>query len=356
MVIHVTLETYHTRSDTCITYRINRDASQNPFPTRAGRVSHMTVVRVPRHFFDLSQFSSCANPTIKQRSTDPQTTLGKKSDIKMRYPDYYLGDVKEVANESENAEAELQYSDRLRFSAHTNRQSIDENSAALKDSNHRYSGASRERDQRLSKGSWSRQSHPSCRESAGSSSHRNSTSTKGNRRQTTVSNTSQSQSSKTSRNTASEKTIALFGVNGVTGNYFLQLAVEAGYQVRALILPGFELEDMQANPNLTLIYGTLDDDAKIHRVIRKAAYVVCMLNDFPQSMVESASGSTPIPSNFDFIRKLASSPCKVLLYQVSYINASKKRNIFSDDDRPNLPATILYRHLRLRLIRKDRLP
>jgi hypothetical protein len=117
-----------------------------------------------------------------------------------------------------------------------------------------------------------------------------------------------------------DKTIALFGVNGVTGHYFLQLAVEAGYHVRAMIIPGFELEDMKENPNLTLIHGTMDDVRKIHRVIRKAAYVVCMLTDCPQPF-ESTRNTL---SNYEFIQNLvplmAECPaCKVLLYQVSRI-------------------------------------
>lgn len=228
---------------------------------------------------------------------------------------------------------ELEYSEHLRYSTGSYRNSIDPNSAALKDYNKRYSENSRH-SSRLSKGTsaaGSRQSSSSFshlrqnnRESHGSSSHRHSSSQNGNRRETNITNsTSQSRNSKATNtsSSSSEKTIALFGVNGVTGHYFLQLAVEAGYQVRALILPGFELEDMRENPNLRLIHGTLDDVAKIHRVVRKAAYVVCMLNDCPQA-IQSSNTPNEAPSNYAFIRKLVPlmsecSACKVLLYQVS---------------------------------------
>jgi uncharacterized protein YbjT (DUF2867 family) len=67
-----------------------------------------------------------------------------------------------------------------------------------------------------------------------------------------------------------ENVIAIFGAYGVTGHYFLQLALEAGYHVRALMLPGIVLEDMQGNDNLSLITGTLDDESKIRRVVKNA--------------------------------------------------------------------------------------
>lgn len=39
----------------------------------------------------------------------------------------------------------------------------------------------------------------------------------------------------------SEETITVFGDYGVTGHYILQLAMEAGYKVRALVLPGITM-------------------------------------------------------------------------------------------------------------------
>lgn len=149
-----------------------------------------------------------------------------------------------------------------------------------------------------------------------------STSTKDSRRYSTSISKHDTVKTEVSNAEACEKTIALFGVSGVTGNYFLQLAVEAGYHVRALILPGFELEDMKGNPSLTLVQGTMDDQAKIHRVIRKAAYVVCMLNDCPQMIDTTPATIVPTHSNYQFIQLLVPlmsrcATCKVLLYQVS---------------------------------------
>lgn len=115
-----------------------------------------------------------------------------------------------------------------------------------------------------------------------------------------------------------ESTIALFGAYGVTGHYFLKQAVEAGYHVRVLMIPGVELIDFQGNPNVTLVTGTFDDKEKIYRLIRKAAYVVCMLNDCRQTLQDSSKS----PSNYDFVKLLVpmmggmSPACRVLLYQV----------------------------------------
>ena len=116
---------------------------------------------------------------------------------------------------------------------------------------------------------------------------------------------------------SSDNVIALFGASGVTGHYFLKFALEAGYQVRALVLPGLELNDMEGNENLTLVTGTFDDESKIHRVVRKASYVVCMLNDCENTLRDNSS---PINS-FEFIQILIPimEKCQnsnVLLYQV----------------------------------------
>jgi hypothetical protein len=115
--------------------------------------------------------------------------------------------------------------------------------------------------------------------------------------------------------------VALFGAYGVTGHYFLKLAMEAGYHVRALILPGIVLDDLQDNENLTLVTGTFDEDNKIRRVVRKAAYVVCMLNDCDNPLQKNPS--TAPPSNFSFMQRLVPimekcSACRVLLYQVRF--------------------------------------
>jgi hypothetical protein len=111
-------------------------------------------------------------------------------------------------------------------------------------------------------------------------------------------------------------TIALFGAYGITGHYFLKFALEAGYNVRVLLLPGIVLDDMEGNDKLTVITGAFDDEQKVRRVVRKASYVVCMLNDCDHTLQNSIP-----PSNFDFIQRLLPilneyQKCKVLLYQV----------------------------------------
>jgi len=88
-------------------------------------------------------------------------------------------------------------------------------------------------------------------------------------------------------------TIALFGGNGKTGRPFLRLALDAGYRVRALLPPstaaaassssGADHDGDSAlvadHPSLRVIYGDLDDEDQIRRVLRKSNFVVCMLND-----------------------------------------------------------------------------
>jgi nucleoside-diphosphate-sugar epimerase len=112
--------------------------------------------------------------------------------------------------------------------------------------------------------------------------------------------------------------IALFGAYGVTGHYFLKFALEAGYSVRALILPGVVLEDMEGNDKLTLVTGTFEEEHKIQRVVKKAAYVVCMINDCESTLQDDSEPS----NNFSFIQRLVPimeqcRACPILLYQVS---------------------------------------
>ena len=143
------------------------------------------------------------------------------------------------------------------------------------------------------------------------------------------------QSAKTSDTTkisaVDDSTIALFGAYGVTGHYFLKFALEAGYNVRVLLWPGIRLEDMEGNPKLTVVTGAYDDDQKVRRVIRKAAYVVCMLNDCDNSKAQNANGSSQQQqqSNYGFIQRLVPllneyRKCKVLLYQVSKFMVKRK--------------------------------
>lgn len=241
----------------------------------------------------------------------------------MRYPEYYVdGDDDDVEKENgfydndDDEEVDYEYAEHLRFTASAYRHSLDENSVALKEYNNRPSaGSNRSADSRGSA------AHSSSSNNRRGSEGRSNKHESAQRRHNNHGKQQHRSSKASSTRSSCEKTIALFGANGVTGHHFLQLAVEAGYQVRALILPGFELEDMHGNPNLTLIHGTMDDEAKIHRVIRKAAYVVCMLNDCPQALEPTPAAANP-PSNYDFIQKLVPlmsecSACKVLMYQVS---------------------------------------
>jgi hypothetical protein len=118
--------------------------------------------------------------------------------------------------------------------------------------------------------------------------------------------------------TTSDNVMALFGAYGTTGQYVLQLALEAGYHVRVLVLPGVQL-DMPESKNLTIVTGTFDEDHKIQRVIKKASYIVCMLNDCNKIMEDKEE--TVGGSSFGFIQRLVSvleqsRSNRVLLYQV----------------------------------------
>jgi hypothetical protein len=223
----------------------------------------------------------------------------------MKYPDH--------ADEKENASG-FAYSEHLRFStshkSDRDRKSMEDtdNDDVLQDQeqhNTRYSGGSNyHHNKRMSRTSAQNRHSNGTRHSDG----------------TRQSSSSSSKRSSQTREIDSDNVIALFGAYGVTGHYFLKLALEAGYHVRALVLPGIVLDDMQGNDNLTLVTGTFDDEGKIHRVVRKASYVVCMLNDC-DSTLQNASP----PSNFGFIQKLVPiidecSACKVLLYQVGLEN------------------------------------
>ena len=120
-----------------------------------------------------------------------------------------------------------------------------------------------------------------------------------------------------------DNVIALFGAYGVTGHYFLQFALEAGYHVRTLLLPGVQLEDMHGSDNLTVVTGSLDDTNKIRRVVKSASYVVCMLSDCEEDLQHPPSaydGTTPT-STLNFVKLLYPlleeyGMCRVVLYQV----------------------------------------
>mmetsp|Transcript_39790 Transcript_39790/g.96060 ORF Transcript_39790/g.96060 Transcript_39790/m.96060 type:complete len:387 (+) Transcript_39790:61-1221(+) len=124
----------------------------------------------------------------------------------------------------------------------------------------------------------------------------------------------------------SDNVIALFGAYGTTGQHFLQVALEAGYRVRVLLMPGVEL-DIPASKNLSIVTGTFDEEQKIERVLKKAAYVVCMLNDCTQIMEEKDDESST--SNYRFVQRLVSileqvRSKRVLLYQASSVALDNK--------------------------------
>ncbi|CAJ1966411.1 unnamed protein product [Cylindrotheca closterium] len=119
----------------------------------------------------------------------------------------------------------------------------------------------------------------------------------------------------------SDNVIALFGAYGTTGQHFLQFALEAGYRVRVLLLPGVQL-DIPESKNLTVVTGTLDEEQKIERVLKKASYVVCMLGDCTKIIEEKDGESSH--SNYRFIQRLVSilervRSKRVLLYQASSV-------------------------------------
>jgi hypothetical protein len=129
-----------------------------------------------------------------------------------------------------------------------------------------------------------------------------------------------------SKRDPSEETIAIFGAYGVTGHYFLKRAIEAGYNIQAMILPGMEMEDVACSKNLRLITGSLDEVNKIREVVENATYVVCLLNDcdhetFNPPIGNSGDGIDDF-NNLNFMHNLVpilegSGACRVLLYEVS---------------------------------------
>jgi hypothetical protein len=125
--------------------------------------------------------------------------------------------------------------------------------------------------------------------------------------------------------------------------------MEAGYKVRALVLPGMELNDVDVgNNNVRVITGSFDEEDKIRRVCKNASYVLCLLNDCDKTLQQSKqqqdvttcstnlenimpittingtvtnASSTAYP-NLQFMQTLLPiledlDTCRVLLYQVS---------------------------------------
>ncbi len=130
-----------------------------------------------------------------------------------------------------------------------------------------------------------------------------------------------------SKKAPSEETIAIFGAYGVTGQYFLQRAMEAGYNIQAMILPGMEMEDVACSKSLRLITGTLNEVEKVREVVENATYVVCLLNDCEDENFSPPIGNAEDDGNYqfnnlNFMHNLVpilehSKTCRVLLYEVS---------------------------------------
>lgn len=73
-----------------------------------------------------------------------------------------------------------------------------------------------------------------------------------------------------------QKTIALFGATGATGNEFLKLALKENYIVKALVRTPEKLKITDAN--LTIIKGDLSDEKAISKVVENTDNIVCMVS------------------------------------------------------------------------------
>jgi len=113
-------------------------------------------------------------------------------------------------------------------------------------------------------------------------------------------------------------TIALFGATGATGHHFLRLAVDAGYQVCALIQAGHaaNIKSFLDQPCVTFVTGALTDEYKMQQTVEGADYVVVMLGDTLPTKKEYPAGCLT-----DFMQQLypilkKEPTVSVLLYQV----------------------------------------
>jgi putative NADH-flavin reductase len=84
--------------------------------------------------------------------------------------------------------------------------------------------------------------------------------------------TYQQQANESTVTTAS--TIAVFGATTKTGQAFVRLALDAGYQVRALL---GNSKKMETQTNLEWIVGSLNDEQAIEDCVRHVDFVVCTL-------------------------------------------------------------------------------
>jgi len=131
----------------------------------------------------------------------------------------------------------------------------------------------------------------------------------------------------------SEEVIALFGAYGVTGRFFMERAIEAGYNVQAMILPGMQIDDYECVRNLRFITGSLEEVDKIRDVVENATYVVCLLNNCdyegfrpPVGNIANEKASSGYDyCNLNFMHNLVpiledTDTCRVLLYEASSLS------------------------------------
>ncbi len=75
---------------------------------------------------------------------------------------------------------------------------------------------------------------------------------------------------------SNQRTIALFGATGSTGNEFLKLALKENYIVKALVRTPEKLKITDSN--LTVIKGDLSNEKAISKVVEKADNIICMVS------------------------------------------------------------------------------
>ncbi|KAF2172625.1 hypothetical protein M409DRAFT_62387 [Zasmidium cellare ATCC 36951] len=80
-------------------------------------------------------------------------------------------------------------------------------------------------------------------------------------------------------------TFLVFGATGGTGRHFINLALEEGHRVKAIVRTPSKLASIR-NPNLQVIQGSITDDPLPHldECVRGSDYVVSMLGDAGMQM------------------------------------------------------------------------
>ncbi|MFT6199700.1 MAG: hypothetical protein ACJAQ2_001475 [Vicingaceae bacterium] len=105
-----------------------------------------------------------------------------------------------------------------------------------------------------------------------------------------------------------QKTIALFGATGATGNEFLKLALKQNYRVKALVRTPekFKITD----ENLTITKGDLSDEKAISKVVENADNIVCMVSSLKSPQKDLM---------FNFIKLLHSIMLKNKVTKLTYM-------------------------------------